>query len=81
MIMFARFDEIPAMTFQDIKEQNITNGLQHGQTDNVKTVYPSQSLLGGIMKKLLANLRPWTYQSPLIQWNWKLLAQVHSCAS
>ena len=46
MIMFARFDEIPAMTFQDIKEQNITDGLQHGRTDNVKTVYPSQSLWG-----------------------------------
>ena len=38
MNMFARFDEITAMTFQDIKEQNITDGLQHGRTDNVKTV-------------------------------------------
>ena len=43
MIMFARFDKNPAMTLQDIKETNVTDA----QTDNVKTVYPPQSLRGG----------------------------------
>ena len=35
MNMFARFDEIPPMTLQDIKETE-----RYGRTDNVKTVYP-----------------------------------------
>ena len=39
--MFARFDENPAMTFQDIKKTK-----RYGRTDNVKTVYPPQSLRG-----------------------------------
>ena len=48
--MYARFDENPAMTLQDIKKQNVTDGSTHGRThththtDNVKTVYPSQTL-------------------------------------
>ena len=33
MNMFARFDEIPAMTFQDIKKKNVTDGRTHGRTD------------------------------------------------
>ena len=41
--MVAMFDEIPAMTFQDIKE---TKG--YGQTDNVKTVYPTQTQFAGV---------------------------------
>ena len=41
MNMFARFDENPAMTLQDIKETK-----RYGRTDNVKTVYPPQSLRG-----------------------------------
>ena len=31
--MFARFDENPAMTLQDIKKQNVMDGRTHGQTD------------------------------------------------
>ena len=40
--MFARFDENPAMTFQDIKETKrygLTHAQTDGQTHNVKTVY------------------------------------------
>ena len=43
--MFARFDENPAITIQDIKETK-RYGRMHTQTDNVKTVYPPQSLRG-----------------------------------
>ena len=44
MNMFARFDENPAMTLQDIKETNITDI----RTD-VKTVFPPQTkITGGI---------------------------------
>ena len=49
--MFARFDENPAMTLQDIKKQNVTDGRTDGQTDaradNVKTVYPPQTKFAG----------------------------------
>ena len=48
MNMFARFDENPAMTLQDIKETKC-----YGPTDvrtDVKTVYPPQTkFTGGIM--------------------------------
>ena len=48
--MFARFDENPAMTLQDIKETKRYRRT-HGRTDNVKTVYPPQTkFAGGIMK-------------------------------
>ena len=52
MNMFARFDENPAMTFQDIKKKkNVTDGRTdgrtHGRTDNVKTVYPPQTKFAG----------------------------------
>ena len=62
MNMFARFDENPAMTLQDIKEtkrygrtDERTHGRTHTHTharmDNVKTVYPPQTkFAGGIMK-------------------------------
>ena len=45
--MFARFDENPTMTLQDIKETK-----RYGRrTDNVKTVYPPQTkFAGGIIK-------------------------------
>ena len=43
MNMFARFDENLAMTLQDIKKKNITEG----RTDNLKTVYPPQTKFGG----------------------------------
>ena len=48
--MFARFDENPAMTLQDIKETERyrrTDGRTDGRTDNVKTVYPPQTKFAG----------------------------------
>ena len=48
MNMFARFDEIPAMTLQDIKKKNIMDGRTDAQTDNVKTVYPPQTKFAGV---------------------------------
>ena len=54
MNMFARFDESPAMTFQDIKETKRygrTDGRTDRRTDNMKTVYPPQTeFAGGIIK-------------------------------
>ena len=60
--MFARFDENPAMTLQNIKEtkrygrtDGRTHGRTHTRTDNVKTVYPPQTkFAGGIMKSYQA---------------------------
>ena len=53
MNMFAMFDENPAMTLQDIKETNVTDGRMHARTDNVKTVYPPQTkFAGGIKRKI-----------------------------
>ena len=42
MMMLAKFVEIPAMNLQDI----IKETKPYGRTDNVKTVYPPQSLRG-----------------------------------
>ena len=58
--MFARFNENPAMTLQDIKEtkrygrtDGHTDGRTDGRTDNVKTVYPLQTkFAGGIITSL-----------------------------
>ena len=50
MNMFARFDENPAMTLQDIKETKLygrTQGRTNEWTDNVKTVYPPQTKFAG----------------------------------
>ena len=49
--MFARFDENPAMSFQDIKETK-RYGRKHRRTDNVKTVYPPQTKFAGCMNIL-----------------------------
>ena len=57
MNMFARFDENPAITLEDIKEtkrygrtHGRTHARMHARTDNVKTVYPPQTkFAGGIM--------------------------------
>ena len=46
MNMFARFDEYPAMTLQDIKETK-RYGRKDAHTDNVKTVYPPQTKFAG----------------------------------
>ena len=64
MNMFARFNENPAKTLQDIKETK-RYGRTDGRTDNVKTVYPLQTkFAGGINKKRSF-------------WNWSLFkAQV-----
>ena len=59
MNMFARFDENPAMTLQDIKGTKCygrtdarTDAHTHARTDNVKTVYPPQTkFAGGIIKR------------------------------
>ena len=47
--MFAKFNEIPAMTLQDIilRKQNVTDGWTHARTDDVKTVYPPQTKFAG----------------------------------
>ena len=54
MNMFARFDENPAMTLQDIKKtkrygrtDGRTDGRTHACTDNVRTVYPPQTKFAG----------------------------------
>ena len=56
MNMFARFDENPAMTLQDIKETKRygqTDARTEARTDNVKTVYPPQTkFAGGINMKI-----------------------------
>ena len=52
--MFARFDENPAMTFQDIKEtkryrrtHTRADGRTDRRTDKVKTVYQPQTKFAG----------------------------------
>ena len=58
MNMFARFDENPVMTLQDIKETKRygrTHGRTHERTDrrtdNVKTVYQPQTKFAGGIKR------------------------------
>ena len=46
MNMFARFDENPANSLQDIKKTK-----RSGRTDNVKTVYPTTNKVCGGDKK------------------------------
>ena len=68
MNMFARFDENPAMTLQDIKETKRyrrtdarTDGRTHARTDNVKTVYLPQTKFagggGGYKDSMIINTR------------------------
>ena len=48
--MFAKFDEIPSMILQDIKETKCyghTFGRSDVRTDNVKTVYPPTNTVCG----------------------------------
>ena len=60
MNVFAKFDEIPSMTLQDIKE---TKRYGHTfvrsfvRTDNVKTVYPPTNTVCGGYKELLTLLQ------------------------
>ena len=53
--MFARFDENPAMTLEDIKETK-RYGRTDARTDNVKTVYPPQTKFAGGIKRCLFDL-------------------------
>ena len=60
MNMFARFNENPAMTLQDIKETKRygrtdaqTDGRTDGRTDKVKTVYPLQTKFAGGITTIL----------------------------
>ena len=52
MNVFAKFDEIPSIILQDIKETKRirhTVGRTDGQADKVKTVYPpTNKVFGGI---------------------------------
>ena len=54
MNMFARFNENPAMTLQDIKETKCY-GRTDARTDNVKTVYPLQTKFAGGIINLTAH--------------------------
>ena len=54
MNVFAKFDEIPSMILQDIKETKRYGntvgrsfGRTFGRTDNVKTVYPPTNIVCG----------------------------------
>ena len=51
MNVFAKFDEIPFMILQDIKETkrygHTSDVRSVGQTDNVKTVYPITNIVCG----------------------------------
>ena len=63
MNAFAKFDEIPSKTLQDIKEtKRPTHTFVHSfvrsfrRTDNVKTVYPpTNTVCGGITIATFAN--------------------------
>ena len=47
MNVLAKFDEIPSMILQDIKETKRyghTHGRSVGRSDNVKTVYPPKNI-------------------------------------
>ena len=60
MNMFAKFDEIPAITLQDIKETQRygrTHGRTQGKRDNVKTVYPPQTKFAGCLQNLIEILQ------------------------
>ena len=46
MNVFAKFDKIPSMILQDIKETKRYEHT-HGRTDNVKTVYPPTNTVCG----------------------------------
>ena len=67
MNMFARFDENPAMTLQDIKKTKRygrtdvrtdanTHARTHARTDNVKTGYPPQTKFAGGITKILITI-------------------------
>ena len=58
MNLFAKFDEIPSMIFQDIKEQKVMSTRSDSRTDrrsdNMKTLYPPTNTVWGGIKTSLA---------------------------
>ena len=52
MNVFAKFDDIPSMILQNIKETK-RDGHTHGRTDNVKTVYPPTNTVCGGYKYVM----------------------------
>ena len=59
MNVLAKFDEIPSMILQDIKETKChghthTHTHKVGRTDNVKTVYPPTNTVCGFYSKYLS---------------------------
>ena len=76
MKMFARFDENPAMTLQDIKKTKCygqTDGRTHTRTDNVKTVYPPQIKFAGVIIFVLHIWRCLQGLMKIQQWLFKIL--------
>ena len=73
MNIFARFNENPAKTLQDIKETK-RYGRTHARTHaraNMKTVYPLQTkFAGGIIMKLNYGILL-TLKAPREKCNWK----------
>ena len=62
MKVFAKFDEIPSMILEVIKETKRyghTFGRTVGRSDNVKTVYPpTNTVCGGYKNKMLSGMVP-----------------------
>ena len=60
MNVFAKFDEIPSMILQDIKETKRygqTDGRSVGRTDNVNSVYPpTNKVCGGLYVQCVYNV-------------------------
>ena len=68
--MFARFNENPAMTLQDIKETKRYRQTD-AQTDNVKTVYPLQTkFAGGIKTDSVSHRRKQKHKEDINQIMW-----------
>ena len=70
MNMFARFDENPAMTLENIKEtkryertDTRTHARTDARTDNVKTVYPPQTKFAGGIINTFTFYRGWGWGS------------------
>ena len=70
MNVFAKFDEIPTMILQDIKETKRygrTVGLSFVRTDNVKTVYPPTNTVCGGYNNLHVNCLQQTKENEMQQ--------------
>ena len=59
MNVFAKFDEIPSMILEVIKETKRyrhTDGRSVGRSDNMKTVYPPTNTVCGGYKYIILNI-------------------------